>query len=144
MSLGRNTFNARLRWTSTFEGQRILYDWIPVFNLSDKANEWLLVIPPDALIEECPWGGDKVPEPAERLEKRGGVGGRRGRAQTHSLGLCGPARREGEREQAWLMSVCGWWRVGVPTRPCVTSALNGFINFQPLSHQQERVERRRS
>lgn len=55
MSLGQNTFNARLiRCTSTFEGQRLLCDWIPVFKTSNEAKEGLVVTPPDALIEECP------------------------------------------------------------------------------------------
>lgn len=130
-----NTSNARLiRWTSTFEGQRLLCDWIPVLKTSSKANEWLAVIPPNGLTEERQWWGGK---PAETLGEWGQRGVRRGTDPELTHWDCaGAVQREGRRlQRAWLMSVCGWWRGCVPTRPCVTSALNGFINLQPLSRQ---------
>lgn len=46
------------------------------------------------------------------------------------LTVCQAVWREGQGlEQAWLMSASGWWRVCVPTYPCVTGTLNGFINL---------------
>lgn len=112
MSLGQNSFNARLiRWTSTFEGQCLLCDWIPVFKTSNKANEWLVVIPPDALIEECSWGGDKFPETCREIREMRRDGQQTGTdPNTDTLGLCRAARREGTgliNEHLWVVeSLC--------------------------------------
>lgn len=115
------------------------------FKTSNKANEWLVVGPPDALIEECPWGGDKFPKTCREIREMRRDGWQKGTdPNTDTLGLCQAAQREGTgliNERLWVVeSLC-------PRSPLCHQRpqwLHQFAAIITSIGQKARIERKRS